>query len=531
MAKKPKKTNSSNKEFYYDKPAAQKAIAFFPTFLTHMKGKLANKPFHLLPWQADEIIKPLFGWKRREDDSRKYRTCYVEIPRKNGKSTLAAGVALYMLFCDKEPGAEIYSCAASRDQASIIFKIAKWMVDHSPELRSRCEVFQKAIIIPETGSVYKAISSDAFSKHGENAHGIIFDELHVQPNRELWDVMTTSVGSRVQPITLALTTAGYDKTSLCWEQHEHARQIIEGRIADPEFLPVIYGMAPEEKWRSKRTWRRVNPSLGKTVPMRFLESEYRKAKQMPAYQNTFRRLYLNEWTSQESRWLDMEKWDACGRRFLLKKLLGRICYGGLDIASTIDIGAFVLVFPMDDGCFNVIAKFWIPGEGVVAKEKRDRVPYRKWIKQGYLTATPGDAIDYEAISEEIHDLEEIYNIKEIGFDRWGAIQLAQELQADGFTMVPITQKFSGMSAPMKEVGSKIISGHLRHRKNPILDWMADNLQAKQNSDGDLQPDKKKSRMKIDGMVAMIMAMDRAIRNIGTDEEEESTYETGGVFFV
>lgn len=520
-------SSSGSDGYWLDEAAADRAVEFFERFLRHVKGRWAGAPFQLMDWQRDEVIRPLFGWKRA-DGMRRYRTVYVEVPRKNGKSTLAAGVALYLLFADREMGAEVYSAAADKDQAAIVFDVAKSMVEMSPALAKRAQTFKRSIVVPSTRSTYKVLSADAFTKHGLNAHGVIFDELHAQPNRELWDVLTTSVGARSQPVIFAMTTAGYDRESICWEVHEYARKVKEGIFDDPSFLPVIYAADEGDDWRDSEVWAKANPGLGVTVSYDYLEGEARKAELVPAYQNTFRRLHLNQWTQQESRWLPMEKWDACAYPVDPKELEGRECYGGLDLASTSDIAAFVLVFPSqkEGEPVQVLPFFWIPEENMVQRALKDRVPYDAWVRDGWMEATPGNVIDYERIRARIEALGERYDIREIAFDRWGAFQMSNQLQDAGFTMVGFGQGFVSMSPPTKELLRLVLSGKLAHGGNPVLRWMADNLVVSVDPAGNVKPNKKKSREKIDGIVALVMALDRAIRNAG--ERKGSVYEERGL---
>ena len=514
-------------DFYYDEAAADRAVGFFERYLKHTKGRWAGEAFRLQPWQEKDIIRPLFGWKRA-DGTRKYRTAYIEIPRKNGKSTLSAGIGLYLLFADNEPGAEIYSAAADRDQAAIVHDQARAMVEDSPELAKRAEVFKRSIVVHATRSVYKVISADAYTKHGLNAHGIIFDELHAQPNRELWDVLTTSTGAREQPLVATITTAGYDRESICWEQHEYARKVLEGVIEDPTYFAYIAAADENEDWTDPEVWENANPGLGVTISREYLEQECKRAQQVPAYQNTFRRLHLDQWTQQETRWLDLGVWDACGGD--VPDLAGRKCYAGLDMASTTDVAALALVFPpeTEGEPYYVIPFFWIPGDNLVERSLRDRASYDAWQQAGLLATTDGNVIDYQAIQAQIVDLGEIYDIEEIAFDRWGAIQMSQNLDGAGFTMVPFGQGFASMSAPTKELQRLILDGKIAHGGHPVLRWMADNMVVKQDPAGNLKPDKSKSRQKIDGMVALIMGLDRAIRHGG---EEGSVYEERGVLML
>ncbi len=442
-------------------------------------------------------------------------------------SSLAAGIALYLLFADGEPGAEIYSAAADRDQAAIVFETAKAMVENSPALSRLAEIYKRSILVPSTRSTYRVLSADAPTKHGLNAHGVIFDELHAQPNRELWDVLTTATGARRQPLVVAITTAGHDRESVCWEQHEYARQVLDGVIEDPSFFAYIRAADEEDDWLDEEVWAKANPSLGITVKLDYLREQARKAKNVPAYQNTFRRLHLNQWTQQETRWLPLEAWDACGTPVDPRLLEGQPCYGGLDLASTSDLAAFVLVFPPELGeeeRYAVLPFFWIPEENMVERARRDRVSYDAWARDGLITPTEGNVIDYGFIVRAIEELGERYNIKEIAFDRWGAFQVSQALEGAGFTMVGFGQGFASMSAPTKELLRLVLDGKLAHGGHPVLRWMADNVVVSTDPAGNVKPNKAKSREKIDGIVALIMALDRALRH----REAGSVYDRRGI---
>lgn len=516
-------------EFYFDKQAARLAILFFERLLHHSKGEWAGQRFVLEDWQKEEIIRPLFGWKR-PDGTRRYRTAYIEIPRKNGKSTMAAGIALLLLFADDEPGAEVYSAAADRDQANIVFEQAKQMVEASSHLSKLAELYKRSIIVPDTMSAYRVLSADVKTKHGLNAHGVVFDELHAQPTRELWDVLTTSVGARRQPLVVAITTAGYDRESICWEQHEYARQVFQGIIEDPSYFAYIRAADPEEDWLDEAVWARANPNLDVTVKMDYLRNEARRAQQTPAYQNTFRRLHLNQWTQQETRWLPLEAWDACGAPFDSRLLEGAACYGGLDLASSSDIASLVLCFPSEPGeeeRYAWLPFFWIPEENMMERARKDRVPYDAWAREGLIMATEGNVIDYAYIIRDIEELGERFNIREIAFDRWGAFQVSQALEGAGFTMVGFGQGFASMAGPTKELLRLILDRKLAHGGHPVLRWMADNMMVSTDAAGNVKPNKAKSREKIDGVVAGIMALDRAVRH----QAAGSVYEERGLLEV
>lgn len=453
------------------------------------------------------------------------------IPTHN--SEIAAAIALYMLFGDGEPGAEVYSAAADRDQAAIVFNTAAAMVRQSKGLLKRCKIIdsQKRIVIPGTNSFWRVLSAEAYTKHGLNPHCVIFDELHAQPNRDLWDVLTTGFGAREQPLLVAITTAGYDRNSICYEQYDYARRVSAGEIEDPTYFSAVYEVpAEEEDWRDERVWKAANPALGDFRSLDELRQMAARAENVPALQNTFRRLYLNQWTEQSERWIDMEAWDASAGTVNVEELAGRECYGGLDLASTTDIAALALVFPgTEEGDpARVLMHYWIPADQMQERVNRDRVPYDVWVRDGRMTATEGNVIDYAAIRQHILEASEKYNIREIAFDRWGAIQLVQELEGEGLTMVPMGQGFASMSAPTKEFLTRILGKTLWHGGDPVLRWMAGNVQVKQDAAANLKPDKSASTEKIDGIVAAIMGLDRVIRH---EQAAPSVYEERGLIVL
>jgi len=517
----------------FDQAKADHACNFFPKYLKHTKGRWAGKPFYLLPWQHDMVSK-LFGTVN-EDGTRQYQTVYCEVPKKNGKSELAAGIALYLLFADREPGAEIYSAASDRDQASIVFNVAAQMVRYSRALSSRCKIVDSTKrIVHNNSSFYRVLSSEAYSKHGYNVHGVIFDELHTQPTRDLWDVLTKGSGdARTQPVFFAITTAGFDRHSVCWEVHEYARQVRDGIINDPTFLPVLYYAEDDDDWTDQKVWEKCNPSMtslyedgdGILTP-KTITAACRRARDNPLEENTFRRLRLNQWVKQESRFLPMAKWDACGDPFDPKTLYGKTCYAGLDLASSIDIAAFVLAFEGEDDLAYFLPYFWVPEENIEKRAKKDKVPYDQWVRDGFLKATPGNVIDYATIRHDINELSKQYEIRELAFDRWGAVEMSQNLTDDGFAMVEFGQGYRSMSPPTKELLKRVMAGDIRHGGHPVLRWMADNVVVTTDPAENVKPDKGKSTERIDGIVASIMALDRLTRR-----DPESVYNERGLISI
>ena len=516
------------KDSNYDKAKADYAVNFIEC-LCHTKGTWAGKNFELIPWQ-EQIIRDLFG-TIKPNGYRQFNSAYIEIPKKQGKSELAAAVALLLCCGDGEERAEVYGCAADRQQATIVFDVAADMVRMCPALSKRVKILssQKRIIYLPTNSFYQVLSAEAYSKHGFNIHGVVFDELHTQPNRKLFDVMTKGSGdARMQPLYFLITTAGTDTHSICYETHQKAKDILEGRKIDPTFYPVIYGADDDDDWTDPKVWLKANPSLGITVGIDKVEAACESAKQNPGEENSFRQLRLNQWVKQAIRWMPMEKWDACSFSVDEKELEGRVCYGGLDLSSTSDITSFVLVFPPtdEDDKYFILPYFWIPEETLDLRVKRDHVPYDVWQKQGFLETTEGNVVHYGYIEKFIEELGTRFNIREIAFDRWGAVQMVQNLEGMGFTVVPFGQGFKDMSPPTKELMKLTLEQKLAHGGHPVLRWNMDNIFIRTDPAGNIKADKEKSTEKIDGAVATIMALDRAIRC--RNDSAESVYDTRGL---
>lgn len=515
----------------YNKDLADYAVNFIEC-LSHTKGTWAGKPFKLLDWQ-ERIIRDLFGIVKK-NGYRQFNTAYIEIPKKMGKSELAAAVALLLCCGDGEERAEVYGCAADRQQATIVFDVAADMVRMCPALNRRVKILasQKRIVYLPTNSFYQVLSAEAYSKHGFNIHGVVFDELHTQPNRKLFDVMTKGSGdARMQPLYFLITTAGTDTNSICYETHQKAKDILEGRKVDPTFYPVIYGAEESDDWTSPEVWKKANPSLGVTVGMDKVQAACESAKQNPAEENAFRQLRLNQWVKQSVRWMPMEKWDLCSFKIDEEDLKGRVCYGGLDLSSTTDMTAFVLVFPPidEEDKFVILPFFWIPEDTLELRVRRDHVPYDIWQKQGFIQTTEGNVVHYGYIENFIEQLGEKFNIREIAFDRWGAVQMVQNLEGMGYTVVPFGQGFKDMSPPTKELMKLTLEEKIAHGGHPVLRWNMDNIFIRRDPAGNIKADKEKSTEKIDGAIATIMALDRAIRCGNTNTE--SVYDSRGLLFM
>lgn len=517
---------------WFDRDAAQLVIDFFG-LLKHSKGEWAGQTIRLEPWQQF-VVWSVFGWQRRDEDGqpvRRFRTVYLEVARKNGKSTLGAGLGCYLMVADGEPGAEVYSAATKRDQARITHSEATRMVKASPALRKRVTVFRDNLHIQNTASKYEPLSSDYNSLDGLNVHGVIVDELHAHKTRDLWDVLDTATGSRRQPLMFAITTAGYNRHTICWEQHEYSQKILDGVVADDSFFGLIFTLDEDDDWEDEGAWLKANPNLGVSKKVHDMRLKARKAQEMPSALNVFLRKELNVWTQAETRWVPVDHWAACGQAVDATGLRGRTCYGGLDLSSNTDVTALVLVFPpeTDEDLYQVLCRFWIPEENILDRVKLDRVPFDAWVRQGYVVATPGNVIDYDWILAQVDEDMQAYDLEELAFDRWGATKLQTSLMELGGAefLVQFGQGYASMSPPMKDL-EKIILGHrLAHGNNPVLNWMAHNVVASQDPAGNIKPDKSKSTERIDGIVALVMALDRSIRH----GQSGSVYEGRGLLTV
>ena len=509
---------------HYDKKKADRAVTFIEN-LCHTKGKWAGTPFWLLPWQ-EQLIRDIFGIVK-PDGNRQFRTAFVEICKKVGKSELAAAVALYLLYADNEPSAEVYGAAADRQQASIVFDVANQIVQMTPK-RSKLMGATKRIVNYSNAGYYQVLSAEVGGKHGFSVSGLVFDEIHTQPNRQLYDVLTKgSSDARQNPLHFIITTAGNDRHSIAYELHTKAVDILEGRRVDPTFYPVVYGLKDDEDWEDEANWYKVNPSLGYTVDIERLRDAYREAKQNPADEITFKWLRCNMWVSSTVAWIPDAIYMRGNEPIDMDALAGRDCYAGLDLSSTGDITALVLIFPPRDEeeKYVLLPYFWIPEETIPRRVKANSVPYDIWEKQGYIMSTEGNVIHYDFIEKFIMDLSEKYHILEIAVDRWNATQMIQNLEGEGFTIVPFGQGFSSMSAPTKEFYRLLMEGRIIHGGNPVLRWMAGNVVIDTDPAGNIKVTKAKSKEKIDGIVAAIMALDRCIRQEG---QSGSVYDERGL---
>ena len=512
---------------WFDHDAADGAVGFFHDFLRHTEGEWWGRPFRLSAWQEHDIIRPVFGWKRA-DGSRLIRQVFLEVPRKNGKTELAAGIALLLMIGDGEHGGQVYSMAVNKDQAKIVFDKAGVMVNLSAQLAQVVEVLKTSLWVQELYASFKPLSAKPGSKHGFSPSGAVADELHEWPDGELHDVVHKGTVARKQPLEVLITTAGVPGVGYGWELHEYAVEIIKGNREDPTFLPLIYAADPEDDWTSPETWKKANPNYGISVKPEYLAAEVAKARGNVRREGDFKRFHLNLWNEQKAGGLPMDKWDACGRRPVsLEMLQGRRCWGGLDLSSTTDLTALALLAPWPSGGgYDFWAHFWLPTDGLAERVRRDRVPYDRWIDEKWITGTSGNVVDYDAVRAMIsgrgenaakyacgQPLIEQVDLAELAIDRWNATQISSQLMEDGVGVVQFGQGFASMSAPSKELERLIEGGLLSHGSNPVLRWMAQAVTF--ISDGadnmkPVKPDRRRTPKRIDGIVAGIMGLGRAI---------------------
>lgn len=498
-------------EYVFDAGEADKWQGFYERCLVHTKGEHARKPFILLPWQRDRYVRPFYGWRRVATGRRRYRRFWNRIARKNGKSTLLAGTALGALLIDGEASAEVYGCAADREQAGIIFREARQMRDLNEKIAKATIATKHALLFNDNGifSTYRCLSADAATKHGLNPSAWVMDEVHAQPNADLYEVMATATGARAQPIEALATTAGHDTLSICYELDQVALRVLTGEMEVPDLLPLVYQADPEDDIADPATWLKANPSLDHTVGRDFLAKMAAEAKANPRAENTFKRLHLDLWTEQAVRWVPLAAWDACPSAPIDEAALaGRECFGGLDLAAIHDTIGWVLLFPPRTGAEPWIALFrcFLPDFEIAKRVERDRVPYTIWAQRNLLTLTPGKVANYDMIEAQMLADHRKFKIKKIGYDRWNSTDLVRRCTAKGLPMEPLGQGYASMSEPMKQVERIVTAGQLAHGKNPVARWQFGNVAAMEDDNKNIKPAKKQSRGRIDLIVALIEAM-------------------------
>lgn len=507
--------------YWFDEEAGAAACEFIESFCCPSEGVGAGEPLKLLAWQRDFVMR-LFGWVGT-DGLRRYRRAYLEIAKKNGKSMLLSAIVLFLLMGDGEPSPKIYLNAVDKEQAGIIFDESRKMVEASPELASRLKIVnsrtEKRIEYHDNNGVVIANSSVAASKDGLNAHGVVFDELHRQPDRRLTDVFEFASVARLQPLRLDITTAGEDTSGPWHEQRERAERINSGEFGahDIGYLGVVYRALPDDDIEDPKTWEKANPSLGEVLSYKEFAEALAVAKETPENLQRFLRFRLNVIARDEGKFIFAHDWDACGpedntpRRFGPEELRGLACFAGGDLGAKIDLTALVAVYGDLKSGLRVSARFYLPRENIAALERRDRVPYRAWAEAGWLTLTPGVTTDYGFLRQEVNRLKKESKLTTLALDPWNATQLCQELsEDDGVNVKEIRQGFYSLSEPTKELQALILSRKIRHEGDPLLTWCVLNAVAERDSAGNLKLSKKLSRKKIDGAAALVDAIAAAI---------------------
>lgn len=493
--------------YYFDEKPALRVKTFFEKFLRHSKGRFKGQSFSLLPWQWEDFIQPLFGW-RNPNGLRRFRRVYLEVPKKNGKSTLCAGLALYLLMADNEPGAEVYTVAGDKEQASIVFDESQNMASESESLMSRLVLVpsKKTIQYPATHSKYRVLSSDASTKEGYNIHGLIFDEYHVQRNTDLMDVLEYGGEAREQPLQIIITTAGNDRNSPCWVEHNYALQQLKDDVdsanADLSYMPVVYSVSDPEKWDQPEEWRRANPSMGYTISEERFAEDVKKVKNNPSKLNSFLRYRLNIWTEQAVRWLDVADWDFCSD-ITFEPPIGSRCYAALDLATSQDTNSLCLFFPEYR---YFMYRFWVPEHQLGLRRATTKYKYDSFISNGWLTVVQGKVMDYKKIIEEVVLLRQRYTIESIACDPYNATHLCGDLSGMDFTIEFYRQSFSQLSGPSKVFADMLIERSLKHDGNGLMRWMVQNVSKAEDKFGNIMPDRANSADKIDGVATSVMCL-------------------------
>lgn len=496
--------------------------------LTHT-GDFNGRPFELRPWQ-EEPVRRIFG-TLQPNGLRRYSTVFAAFPRKQGKTELAAAILLYLLLGTGKRDQQLYSASGDREQAALIFRAAASMIRNDPRLSAVCQVYDgyKRIACDPLNSFYQALSSDAPRKHGLRPNAVLIDEVHVLPNRELFNALVTAFGATVEPLTIMITTAGFDRTSLCYEQWKYAERVRDGEIDDPSFLPVLFAAGPEDDWTAEATWRKAMPALGDFCQLDFIRRECKRAQELPAYENVFRQLYLNQWTEQALRWIKVDDWLACGGPIDRQALRGMPCYAGLDLGVTGDMSALCLAFPDGRGGYLFLWHFWAPREGKWREEARNRDRYELWARQGWLTLTPGNTTDHQRIEDDIVELNEVHPIRQLDGDRAYATQILSRLfNVHGLPVKGISQGAVTMNEPTRRFEELVLAGRVRHGDNPIAAWNVANAAIRRNSTGLMHLDKERATERIDGLAACLNSLAAATE---CPDNEPSVYESRGLLFI
>ncbi len=517
------KWKKKGSEFYFDKVAAEKIVRFF-SIVKHSKGALAGKNFILSDWQVF-WVSVIFGWKRK-NGLRRFQTVYFGVPRKNGKTTFVAPIGIYMMLMDKEEGAEIYSAATKRDQSKLIFEEAQRMVRGSDDLSKMIQVYKHSLYIEGTATKFEALSSDAKSLDGLNPHCVLIDELHAHKTPDLYGVLDTAIGARKQPIMFSITTAGFRNVGICVDQRDYGRSVVQNTIKDDSYFFVDYGVDEGDDPFSEETWKKANPNYGISIEPETFSRLAVKAENQTSFLNEFLTKHLNVWTSSEEAFFDMKKWEKCEMSYdwdTFKKCNN--IHAGLDLSSTQDLTALVFIGELD-GKILTYSKFYLPKENILEKQRNDHVSYVAWSKDDYITLTAGDVVDYKYIERDIKKMSEEIEIQELVFDQWNSSQVIVNLQEDtNIECVKFPQTIKFFSPVLKDLEVFINRQEIAHNKHPILSWNISNMTVIRDVNGNMRPDKSTNTQKIDGVVALLMALSRFIANTSSEVQaaEDGTF--------
>lgn len=510
------------KDISFDAAAAARPIRF-ASFLHHLKGPLAGEPIEFEPWQMF-LVSQVYGWMRA-DGKRLRRSVYIEVPRKSGKSTLCSVLSLYHLMADGENSAEIYSAATSRDQARIVFGDAQAMVKGSSHLSKHLTVNRSCISFEAKNSKFEPLSADAGSLEGRSPSFSVVDELHVHKTSEVYDVLNVASGARAQPLLFTITTAGVNREGICYQVRDYALKILEGHVDDDTFFSLVYGIDEEDDWREEKTWQKANPNYGVSVQPDDLARLAKQAEESPSAETNFKTKRLNVWCSTDSAWLSMSAWDACDKsRPPIEHFKGQPCYIGLDLASVNDFASVALLFQQNGELYPYVYNF-LPMDTIVDKSGAMGAKYREWLDKGYIIATDGSVTDLTYIKQKILEACELYHVKQIAFDPYGAHELVSELLDQGLPMVKFPQNIMNMSDPAKEFEKAVLSQRLVHGNDPVVRWMASNAVIWTDVNDNIKVKKDAAANKIDAVIAIIMALGRMKVHSGL---QPSPYETRGI---
>lgn len=510
----------SETKYYIDEVLAKKVVTFI-SMLKHTGGEIAGVQFQLLDFQIKFLIDVICT-KKRSDNRRRYTTAMLMLPRKNGKTELIGACLNYFLFADSEKGKEIYCAANETDQAKILYMATETMIRQNNTLEKKCVRYKSTRTIEKAGEFedfVKVLTSNADTKDGLKPYVVVYDELHAAKNAELYTVLEEGMAHRTEPLFIIISTAGYNQQGIMKSKYDYAKKVQKGIIEDDSFYSMIFEPDENDNWEDEKTWIKCNPALGYGVKLDYLRNKFIKAQHSGEDETAFKTKHLNMWTNSAVTWIKQETWQSSFKYEIKEnELLGRECYAGLDLASTTDIAAFVLLFPKENDEYDVICRFFIPEDNMRERSRRDKVPYESWVKQGYITATEGNVIDYAYIEHQIKQDCENFNVKEIAYDRWNSSQLVTNLENDGVSqMVAFGQGFQSMSAPTKMIETLVLQKKLNHGKNPVLTWMMSNVSLKVDPSDAIKIDKSKSSEKVDGMVALAMAL--GVKMVSKTEEK------------